>query len=124
MLLSTREKEIIELLIKYHGQYVTIYDIAQQLAVSSRTIHRELKHVESYIDTFSIQLDRVNKKGIRLNGDQQAIQSLKYEMTQQQTIDLSVEEQKVIILYALIQSKHAVKQYSLAQEISVSIRPL
>ena len=61
MLLSTREKEIIELLIKYHGQYVTIYDIAQQLAVSSRTIHRELKHVESYIDTFSIELERVNK---------------------------------------------------------------
>lgn len=24
MLLSTREKEIIEILIKYHGQYVTI----------------------------------------------------------------------------------------------------
>lgn len=45
-------------------------------------------------------------------------------MTQQQTLDLSVEEQKVIILYALIQSKHAVKQYSLAQEIGVSIQSL
>ena len=43
MLMSTREKEIIELLIKYYGQYVTIYEIAQQLSVSSRTIHRELK---------------------------------------------------------------------------------
>lgn len=32
MLLSTREKEIIELLIKYHGQYVTIYDIAGSVA--------------------------------------------------------------------------------------------
>lgn len=124
MLLSTREKEIIELLIKYHGQYVTIYDIAQQLAVSSRTIHRELKHVESYIDTFSIELERVNKKGIRLKGLNQNIQALKLEMTQQQTLDLSVEEQKVIILYALIQSKHAVKQYSLAQEIGVSIQSL
>ena len=124
MLLSTREKEIIELLIKYHGQYVTIYDIAQQLAVSSRTIHRELKHVESYIATFSIELERVNKKGIRLKGLNQDIQALKLEMTQQQTLDLSVEEQKVIILYALIQSKHAVKQYSLAQEIGVSIQSL
>ncbi|MDU3192813.1 MAG: transcription antiterminator, partial [Finegoldia magna] len=122
--MSTREKEIIELLIKYHGQYVTIYDIAQQLAVSSRTIHRELKHVESYIDTFSIELERVNKKGIRLKGLNQDIQALKLEMTQQQTLDLSVEEQKVIILYALIQSKHAVKQYSLAQEIGVSIQSL
>lgn len=34
MLLSTREKEMIALLIKYHGQYITIHDIAQQLAVS------------------------------------------------------------------------------------------
>ncbi|MBU5868796.1 HTH domain-containing protein, partial [Vibrio cholerae O1] len=38
MLLSTREKEMIALLIKYHSQYITIHDIAQQLAVSSRTI--------------------------------------------------------------------------------------
>ena len=46
MLMSTREKEIIELLIKYYSQYVTISEIAQQLGVSSRTIHRELKHIE------------------------------------------------------------------------------
>ena len=62
MLLSTREKDIIDILIKYHGQYVTIYDIAQQLAVSSRTIHRELKHVEKYLNSFSIELERANKK--------------------------------------------------------------
>ena len=40
MLLSTREKDIIDILIKYHGQYVTIYDIAQQLAVSSYNSQR------------------------------------------------------------------------------------
>ena len=45
-------------------------------------------------------------------------------MAQHDTIDLSVEEQKAIILYALIQSKHAVKQYSLAQEIGVSVQSL
>ena len=44
-------------------------------------------------------------------------------MAQHDTIDLSVEEQKAIILYALIQSKH-VKQYSLAQEIGVSVQSL
>lgn len=56
----------------------------------------ELKHVESYIDTFSIELERVNKKGIRLKGLNQDIQALKLEMTQQQTLDLSVEEQKLL----------------------------
>lgn len=124
MLLSTREKEIIDILIKYHGQYVTIYDIAQQLAVSSRTIHRELKQIESYLGTFSIQLERANKKGIRLAGDADYIRRLKEAVTTQQTLDLSIEEQKVIILYALIQSKHAVKQFSLAHEIGVSIQAL
>ena len=62
MFLSTREKEIIEMLIKYHGQYVTIYDIAQHLAVSSRTIHRELKSIEPFLESFNIELERVTKK--------------------------------------------------------------
>lgn len=124
MFLSTREKEIIEMLIKYHGQYVTIYDIAQHLAVSSRTIHRELKSIESFINTFNIKLERVTKKGIHLDADEHAVTSLKNVLSQQNTIDLSQEEQKVIILYALIQAKEPIKQYGLAHEIGVSTQTL
>ena len=62
MLLSTREKEMIALLIKYHGQYITIHDIAQQLAY----YHRELKGVEAYLTSFSLTLERANKKGYAL----------------------------------------------------------
>ncbi|PTJ17664.1 PRD domain-containing protein [Staphylococcus succinus] len=124
MFLSTREKEIIEMLIKYHGQYVKIYDIAQYLAVSSRTIHRELKSIESYINSFNIKLERVTKKGIQFDGDEQAITALKNMLLRQNTIDLSHEEQKVIILYGLIQAKEPIKQYGLAQEIGVSTQTL
>lgn len=124
MFLSTREKEIIEMLIKYHGQYVTIYDIAQHLAVSSRTIHRELKSIELFLEHFNITLERVTKKGLQLSSNQQAIRALKKELLQQNTIDLSQEEQKVIILYALIQAKEPIKQYGLAQEIGVSTQTL
>lgn len=124
MLLSTREKEMIALLIKYNGQYVTIHDIAQQLAVSSRTIHRELKGVEAYLTSFSLTLERANKKGLRIAGADSDLNDLKQSIAQHQTIDLSVEEQKVIILYALIQAKAPVKQYSLAQEIGVSVQTL
>ncbi|HDG7100605.1 TPA: transcription antiterminator, partial [Staphylococcus aureus] len=124
MLLSTREKEMIALLIKYHGQYITIHDIAQQLAVSSRTIHRELKGVEAYLTSFSLTLERANKKGLRIAGTDSDLNDLKQSIAQHQTIDLSVEEQKVIIIYALIQAKEPVKQYSLAQEIGVSVQTL
>lgn len=120
MFLSTREKEIIEMLIKYHGQYVTIYDIAQHLAVSSRTIHRELKSIESFLSTFDIELERVTKKGIQLKTTEMALNSLKHALLNENTIDLSQEEQKVIILYALIQTNNPIKQYVLAQEIGVS----
>lgn len=124
MLMSTREKEIIELLIKYYSQYVTISEIAQQLGVSSRTIHRELKHIEEYLNSFHITLERVNKKGIRLIGTPSHLQTLKDAIIEYTTVDLTVEEQKAIILYALIQSQFAVKQFSLAQEISVSVQAL
>lgn len=124
MLLSTREKEMIALLIKYHGQYITIHDIAQQLAVSSRTIHRELKGVEAYLTSFSLTLERANKKGLRIAGTDSDLNDLKQSIAQHQTIDLSVEEQKVIIIYALIQAKEPVKQYSLALEIGVSVQTL
>ncbi|WP_239773165.1 helix-turn-helix domain-containing protein, partial [Mammaliicoccus sp. I-M36] len=112
------------LLIKYHGQYITIHDIAQQLAVSSRTIHRELKGVEAYLTSFSLTLERANKKGLRIAGADSDLNDLKQSIAQHQTIDLSVEEQKVIIIYALIQAKEPVKQYSLAQEIGVSVQTL
>ncbi|MCG7339959.1 BglG family transcription antiterminator [Staphylococcus sp. ACRSN] len=124
MFLSTREKEIIEMLIKYHGQYVKIYDIAQHLAVSSRTIHRELKSIETFLDTFNIKLERVNKKGIQLDANLALITNLKKTILKQDTIDLSQEEQKVIILYGLIQTKDPIKQYSLAHEIGVSTQTL
>lgn len=124
MLMSTREKEIIELLIKYYSQYITISEIAQQLGVSSRTIHRELKHIDDYLKDFQIKLERVHKKGLRLIGTQNQLQTLKDTIIEYRTIDLTIEEQKAIILYALIQSKYPVKQFSLAQEIGVSIQTL
>ncbi len=49
MLLSTREKEMIALLIKYHSQYITITTLLSNLRCASRTIHRELKGVEAYL---------------------------------------------------------------------------
>jgi mannitol operon transcriptional antiterminator len=43
-----------------------------------------------------INLERANKKGIKLSCDDDQIQLLKQEMAQHDTVDLSVEEQKAI----------------------------
>lgn len=60
MLLKYNEKEMIALLIKYHGQYITRHDIAQQLAVSSSYYSSWIKGVEAYLIIF-INLERANK---------------------------------------------------------------
>ncbi|MHD0397138.1 PRD domain-containing protein [Staphylococcus simulans] len=120
MLLSNREKAILELLMKSNGHYVTIYDIAQQLAVSSRTIHRELKILEQDLSEFDLRIDRIPNQGIQLKGSQAAMAKLQTELSQVAAIDLTTVEQKTIILYALIQSKEPIKQYSLAHEIGVA----
>lgn len=120
MLLSNREKSILELLIKSHGQYITIYDIAQQLAVSSRTIHRELKILEQDLLELDLTIARIPNKGIQLEGSQAAIAKLQTDLSNIAALDLTTDEQKTIILYALIQSKEPIKQYSLAHEIGVA----
>ncbi|MCU5746616.1 BglG family transcription antiterminator [Staphylococcus sp. SQ8-PEA] len=124
MLLSKREKDILKIFLTYNHQFITIYDIAQSLAVSSRTIHRELKHLEHTLAPLGIELKRVTRKGIKLNASEFAIKQLETLISEQQPSELSNEEQKVIILYALIQATDPIKQYSLAHEIGVSTQAL
>ncbi|MCD8916232.1 transcription antiterminator [Staphylococcus simulans] len=120
MVLSNREKLILEILVKSHGHYITIYEIAQQLAVSSRTIHRELKTLEHDLAELSITIERVPNKGVQLQASKAALHQLQSEISHNAALDLTTEEQKTIILYALIQSKEPIKQYSLAHEICVA----
>lgn len=120
MFLSNREKEIVTLLMKYQGQFITIYEIAQQLAVSSRTIHRELKTLEQDLEALNISIERIPKKGVQLKASSESLSQLRTELNQMTAVDLTTEEQKAIILYALIQSKLPIKQYSLAHEIGVA----
>ncbi|UBH08999.1 BglG family transcription antiterminator [Macrococcus armenti] len=124
MQISNREKKIIESLLKNPHSFLSIHYIAQALGVSSRTVHRELKFVEATLERFNITLERVPHKGLKLNGNADDFETLIEQLEQQKTIDLSVEERKVIIVYALIKSKDPVKLYSLAYETGISINKL
>ncbi len=75
--------------------------------MSSRTIHRELKGVEAYLTSFSLTFRTRKQKGLRITGADSDLNDLKQSIAQHQTIDLSVEEQKVIIIYAFDTSQGA-----------------
>lgn len=124
MQIGHREKKIIESLLKNPRSFLTIHHIAQDLGVSSRTIHRELVFVESTLNHFNLTLERLPNKGLRIIGDAEQFDALIEQLEASQVIDLSVEERQVIILYTLIKSKDPVKQYNLANETGISINKL
>ncbi|MGK4468054.1 BglG family transcription antiterminator [Mammaliicoccus sciuri] len=124
MMISNREKSILKLLSERLHSFLTIHDIAQALGISSRTVHREMKSVEDTLNKYHLSLTRVPKLGLRIEGEPGDIDNFVQSLTEQNTIDLSDEERKVIILYNLIQSKDPVKLYSLANEIGSSTHTL
>ncbi|WP_239705320.1 BglG family transcription antiterminator [Mammaliicoccus sp. R-M63] len=124
MMISNREKSVLKLLSERLHSFLTIHDIAQTLGISSRTVHREMKRVEKTLENYHLSLSRVPKLGLRIEGDPDDIDQFMQALNEQDTIDLSDEERKVIILYNLIQSKDPVKLYSLANEIGASTRTL
>ncbi|MFP4813158.1 PRD domain-containing protein [Mammaliicoccus sciuri] len=124
MMISNWEKSILKLLSERLHSFLTIHDIAQALGISSRTVHREMKSVEDTLNKYHLSLTRVPKLGLRIEGEPEDIDNFVQSLTEQNTIDLSDEERKVIILYNLIQSKDPVKLYSLANEIGSSTHTL
>ncbi|EOI7499269.1 HTH domain-containing protein [Staphylococcus pseudintermedius] len=121
MYIKRRERDILEILLKNQGLPISRYDIAQQLGVSSRTVHRELNDLDATLAPFEITIQRPKNQGLLLVGAHDDIARLQQELGQDTVIDLSTEEQKVIILYALIQSNEPVKQVGLASEIGASL---
>ncbi|KIX89833.1 PTS lactose transporter subunit IIB [Staphylococcus microti] len=124
MYMGMRERQILLILLKNKGYPINLFDIAQQIAVSSRTVHRELKNIDTTLATFHMTLRRIKNKGILLEGDESAFEALTQAVNALEVVDLTSDEQKVIVLYALIQSGEPVKQMSLASEIGASLQQL
>lgn len=124
MYFNTRERQILEILLKNQNVPIRIYHIAQHLGVSSRTIHREMKGLEKSLVPFDIQLERQKNKGILIKANEATRIELKKSLANEAPVDFTLEEQKVILLYALIQSSEPLKQWGLASEVGTSLQQL
>jgi mannitol operon transcriptional antiterminator len=118
MYITTREKAIIELLIKTSGKQ-TAASLANHLNVSGRTVHRDLSGVEKILQTFDLHLVRNLETGLRIEGKNENIFRLVQKVLSMVPIDQTPEEKKLQLLIVLMQ-EDAFKIQSLAMELGVS----
>ena len=118
MFITTREKAIIDLIIKTGGKH-TALSLANHLNVSTRTIHRDLKGVENILRSFELQLVRNQDKGLMIEGKNDQIFRLIQHVSSNAVINQPAGEKKLLLLIALIQEE-AFKIQSLSDQLGVS----
>jgi mannitol operon transcriptional antiterminator len=102
MYITSREKAIIELIIKTSGKH-TALSIASSLKVSARTIQRDLKAVEKIVSEFGLTLTRNVNHGLAIEGKNEQIFRLIQHLTSSEPIDEPPQEKKLRLLLAILE---------------------
>ncbi|MTH55411.1 PRD domain-containing protein [Bacillus mangrovi] len=123
MFVTSREKAIIELIIKTSGKH-TAQSVAVYLNVSIRTVQRDLKNIEQILKSFQLTLVKTHDKGFSISGKNENIFKLIQTMASIKLVDLSAEERKLLILIGLMEEKEAIKLAPLANDLGISVTTL
>lgn len=119
MYITAREQKVIKYMIQ-QNRYVTIREIADSVQVSTRTIHRELKSIKPILKNYNLSLDKQPGKGLKAVGEQEDKQRLLSHISNEDQIEYSSDERKLLILCALLEAKEPVKLYTLAADLQVT----
>ncbi|UYO36023.1 PRD domain-containing protein [Bacillus zhangzhouensis] len=119
MYITAREQKIIKYIIE-QNRYVTIREIADSVQVSTRTIHRELKSIQPILKDYHLSLDKQPGRGLKAVGEQEDKQRLLAHILNEDQIEYSSDERKLLILCALLEAKEPVKLYTLAADLQVT----
>lgn len=120
MYISARERKIIEILLSEHKE-LTVRDLAEQIGVSERTIHRDLKNVEDVLIEKDLMLHKKSGVGIQLIGEPSNIEELKMFLYNLNQTEFTPEERQTIILCELLESNGPVKLLGLANDLNVTV---
>jgi mannitol operon transcriptional antiterminator len=120
MYVSARERQILQLLLNQEEE-MTVKEIAAEVQVSERTVHRDLKNVEDILATFGLSLDKRTGIGIKINGPTEKKKELELSLYNASHPEFTPEERQKIILCSLLASEEPVKLVALANELNVTV---
>ncbi|WP_053220277.1 BglG family transcription antiterminator [Virgibacillus senegalensis] len=123
MFITSREKSIIELIVKTSGKH-TAQSLASFLNVSVRTIQRDLKSAAKFLDQFQLNLNRTPADGLVIDGKNEHIYRLMQHLSSLNPTDETPEERKLHLLITLLHEGVSFKTQVLAKQLGVSTATL
>ncbi|WP_066070912.1 BglG family transcription antiterminator [Neobacillus soli] len=120
MYISARERQILEILLKNTDE-TTVKDLANQIGVSGRTIHRDLKNVEDILGEYDLSLQKKSGVGVQITGDPNKIQEIELYLFNLSHTEYTADERQTIILCELLETNEPVKLLGLANDLNVTI---
>lgn len=123
MLVTVREKSIIELIVRTAGKH-TVHSLATYINVSARTIQRDLKTVEKTLKQFDLELKRTSNEGLFIDGKNEQVYRLIQSLISSQPTDETPEERKLNLLIILLHEGPSFKTGVLANQLGVSAATL
>lgn len=119
MYISAREREIINLLLD-HPNGINVQEIAENLNVSSRTVQRELKGVESIASAHNLFLKKVLGVGMYIEGTPEQKNELQIAILKSGQ-EFTQKERQELILCSLLKETESIKLSSLANDLHVTV---
>lgn len=123
MFITFREKSIIELIVRTSGQH-TVQSLSSYLAVSARTIQRDLKSIGKMLKDFDLTVQRTAEEGLFIAGKNEQVYRLIQNLISVSPADETPEERKLKLLIILMEEGPFFKKQVLAGQLGISTATL
>lgn len=117
--IPSRQRGILFILL-HREESITIEQIANELDISPRTVHRELKTIEAILDSYQLKLRKKTRVGLELEGSKEDKDKLTQALLFTPVQEYTVPERKVYLLSMLLGSSEPVKLFTLSNELKVT----
>ncbi|MGE6577085.1 BglG family transcription antiterminator [Paenibacillus xylanexedens] len=120
MSITKRQREIVEFLLE-HPHEVTAGEIAVEVKVSTRTVHRELQMIEQWLEPLGMRLEKKSGTGIRIDASSDDLAVLRQQLEGKEYVEFTPEERKLFMLCILLDEPEPVKLLALASDLKVTV---
>jgi mannitol operon transcriptional antiterminator len=120
VIVSNRQRRILEVLLNRQGE-VTAGEMAEEVQISTRTVHRELLELEPILSNNELSLVKKSGVGILIDGDAESLMRFKQRLNHSETATYSPDERKVMMMCRLLEENEPIKLYTLARELNAAI---